>query len=165
MNTAFVSLGSNMGNAEEHVAQARLALSVLADVRLEAVSPLYFTEPQGLRDQHWFVNQVLQLACASHWRGDTFLHSLLEVESRLGRVRSADAPRYGPRCIDIDLLLFGDEVRTESFCQLPHPQMHKRAFVLVPLQDIAPQVTIAGIRVDKILKNLTYSVEGQRILQ
>lgn len=165
MNTAFVSLGSNMGDAQNHVAEARHALAALPDVRLEAASPVYFTEPQGLHDQPWFVNQVLRLGCASRWQGDIFLQSLLDVESRLGRVRSPHAHRYGPRCIDIDLLLFGDEIRTEAHCQLPHPQMHKRAFVLVPLQDIAPQVTINGTCVVKILQSLTYSVEGQRILQ
>lgn len=165
MNTAFVSLGSNMGDAQEHVAQARQALTALPEVRLEAASPLYFTEPQGLRDQCWFVNQVLRLDCGPRWRGDILLQSLLEVESRLGRLRLPEAPRYGPRCIDIDLLLFGDEIRNDKHCQLPHPQMHKRAFVLVPLQDIAPQVTINGARVDKILQTLTYSVEGQKILQ
>lgn len=165
MNTAFVSLGSNLGDAQGTLAKARQALSNLRDVQLVAASPVYFTEPQGVRDQPWFVNQVLQLACADDWQGSTFLQSLLAVESRLGRVRTADTQRYGPRCIDIDLLLFGNEILDSPECHLPHPQMHKRAFVLVPLRDIAPQVTIAGATVDKILQSLTYSVEGQRILQ
>lgn len=165
MNTAFVSLGSNLGDAQDTLAKARLSLSRLQAVKVEAASPLYFTEPQGLRDQPWFVNQVLQLACDNCWQGSTFLQALLEIEAKLGRVRTASSPRYGPRCIDIDLLLFGSERLDSPECQLPHPRMHQRAFVLVPLQDIAPQVTIAGATIDEILQRLTYSVEGQRILQ
>lgn len=165
MKTAFVSLGSNLGNAQGTLAKARLSLSDMQGVQLEAASPLYFTEPQGLRDQPWFVNQVLQLACDDCWQGRTFLQALLAIEAQLGRVRTTDSQRYGPRCIDIDLLLFGNESLDSPECQLPHPRMHQRAFVLVPLQDIAPQVTIAGAAVDKILQGLTYSVEGQRILQ
>lgn len=165
MKTAFVSLGSNLGDAQATLAKARQALSDLQGTQLVAASPLYFTEPQGLRDQPWFVNQVLQLVCDDSWQGRTFLQALLTIETRLGRVRTLGSQRYGPRCIDIDLLLFGDESLDSPECQLPHPRMHQRAFVLVPLQDIAPQVTIGGATVDKILQGLTYFVEGQRILQ
>lgn len=166
MRRAFVSLGSNMGNSQETLSQARDAIAAFNGVRLDAASPIYSTEPQGLHDQPWFVNQVLQLSCSDSWHSDTFLQALLEVEAQLGRVRSPDAAlRNGPRCIDIDLLLFGDEHSSQPQCQLPHPRMHKRAFVLVPLRDIAPQVTIGGTSVDNILQGLTYSIEGQRILQ
>ncbi|MEG2172180.1 MAG: 2-amino-4-hydroxy-6-hydroxymethyldihydropteridine diphosphokinase [Desulfovibrionaceae bacterium] len=166
MITVFISLGSNLGDAQGALAKARIAVAALEGVDITAASPLYKTEPQGFHDQPWFVNQVLQLACAEHWQPSTLLHALLHVETCLGRVRSSNAAvRFGPRCIDIDLLLFGNEHCLQPSCQVPHPRMHERAFVLVPLQDIAPQVTIAGTRIDKLLQDLAYSVKDQRILQ
>lgn len=166
MIPAFVSLGSNLGDPKTFLAQARKALSDLEGIHIIAESPVYSTEPQGIKDQNWFFNQVIELACSSDWQPELLVERFLVVESRLGRLRSADPElRNGPRCIDIDLLLFGDIRSFSSTCQLPHPRMHTRAFVLVPLQDIAPEVSIDGTKVKDLLQKLVYSVKGMRILQ
>lgn len=166
MITAFVSLGSNMGDSEDWLAQGRAALAALEGVRVDALSPIYHTEPQGLREQPWFANQVLRLQCAKSWQAQTLMQALLQAETDLGRVRATDpALRNGPRCIDMDLLLFGDVVSAEAFCCLPHPRMKERAFVLVPLRDIDPKVSILGQTVEELLQCLSYSLEGQRIRQ
>lgn len=166
MISAFVSLGSNTDNAGAYLAQARSALAGLEGVTIIRQSPQYQTEPQDLKEQAWFTNQVLELGCSPEWQPENLLHSLLMVESALGRVRSTDSSlRYGPRCIDIDLLLFGKTTCNSPTCQLPHPRMHLRAFVLVPLQDIAPEVSIHGTKLKDLLQRLVYSVDGLCIRQ
>lgn len=166
MITAFVSLGSNLGDPETYLAQARKALSDLEGIQIVTESPVYSTEPQGIKDQNWFCNQVLELACSPEWHAELLLQGLLRIETSLGRTRyNAPELRNGPRCIDIDLLLFGNVLSASSTCQIPHPRMHTRAFVLVPLQDIAPEVSISGTKVKDLLQNLVYSVKGMRILQ
>ena len=107
---AYVSLGSNSADAERMLQLAREALGNLPHVRLGAVSPIYATEPQGFADQPWFLNQVVELFVARSWQPCAFVEALLQMEAGLGRVRSADpALRFGPRAIDADLLLFGQQ--------------------------------------------------------
>ena len=165
-HTAFVCLGSNLGDAESNLALARKGLAALADVRLVCASSVYMTEPQDHADQPWFRNQVVQLWLGARYQPEALLRDLLELEARLGRVRSTDpALRYGPRCIDIDLLLI-DALRLETpFCTLPHPRMTRRAFVLEPLAEIAPGLAVAGKPVEAWLARLSYRREGSRIFQ
>ena len=167
MVEAYVGLGSNMGDAEGCLREALDALSRMPGALLDKVSPLYRTEPQGMADQPWFVNAVARLRCAPSWTAELFLEALLATETRLGRVRSSDpALRFGPRTIDLDLLLFGEERRTSPRCTLPHPRLAQRAFVLVPLRDIAPRVIIAdGITVTQALEALSYTTVGGKIYQ
>lgn len=164
---AFVSLGSNMGNAGAYLDRALEALAALPRVHLHALSPRYLTQPQGVRDQPWFTNQVAHLACAPPYTAGGLLAALLDVEARLGRVRHSDALlRYAPRCIDLDLLLFGDEHSDDPVCTLPHPRLVERAFVLVPLRDIAPKSHVAhGVTPEQALEKLVYSVQSEKIFQ
>jgi 2-amino-4-hydroxy-6-hydroxymethyldihydropteridine diphosphokinase len=135
-----VGIGSNLDNPAAHVREAFRALDDLPDTRLVRRSSLYRSEPQGYRDQPEFVNAVAELDTA----GDaaSLLAGLQAIEERAGRRRSFP---NAPRTLDLDLLLFDAARIAEPGLQVPHPRMHERAFVLVPLLEIAPQVFIPGI--------------------
>ena len=134
---AYVALGSNLGEREVLLRAAIEQLSQLPETRLGKVSSLYDTAPVGELDQPNFLNAVVQLETALTAR--QLLWNLLLVERRLGRVRHV-AQRYGPRTIDLDLVLFGDQVIDTPDLKLPHPEYHRRAFVLVPLAEIEPKL-------------------------
>ena len=166
MTTAFVCTGSNMGDAEEHLKKAIAALDSSPGVRVSAASSLYRTEPQGRKDQPWFLNQVLRLDCDDCVSAERLLDAMLEKELELGRVRDP-LDRFGPRAIDMDLLLFGQEVHSATpHLILPHPRMHERAFVLIPLAELAPDLHVPGQDcVKKLLRKLDYRLEGSDIFQ
>ena len=166
MIQAFVCLGSNIGDAEAHLARARRELASLPGVTVSAVSSLYRTEPQGRKDQPWFMNQVVQLDCADSVTALRLLDGMLEKEHVMGRVRDA-GDHFGPRVIDMDLLLFGNEQHAENaHLILPHPRMEERAFVLVPLLEIAPGLIMPdGRTVRSLLEKLSYRLEGDAIFQ
>lgn len=136
---------------------------------LDAASRVYHTEPQEKRDQPWFANQVVRVLCRPPVSAPSLLESLLAIEVELGRDRTAGegAPeRFGPRVIDLDLLLFGDEVLRTERLELPHPRMAERAFVLVPLVEIAPEATLPdGRTAAEALAALDYALEGDEIRQ
>lgn len=163
--TAYVGLGSNLGDGAVRLAAAREAVAAFIGLRPGAASSLYRTEPQGFRDQPFFTNQVLQLHCDPALRPDALLDRLLKAESALGRVREGVA-RFGPRTVDLDLLLFGNEVMNSQRLTLPHPRMLERAFVLVPLAEIAPDLRLPqGTSVRSALGRLPYRLEGDVIYQ
>lgn len=163
---AYVSLGSNSADAERMLHLAREALGKIPHARLGALSPIYTTEPQGFADQPWFLNQVVELFLASCWQACSFVEALLEMEAGLGRVRSTDpALRFGPRAIDADLLLFGQQRSDDARCLVPHPRLTQRAFALVPLLDVAPDIHIDGISAAVWLSRLKFEKSGQRISQ
>jgi 2-amino-4-hydroxy-6-hydroxymethyldihydropteridine diphosphokinase len=135
----FVALGANLGNAVLTVQAAILALRELPQTEFVAASSLYRTAPMGLRDQPDFINAVVELIAVSP--APTILESLFEIEARFGRRRSV---KNAPRTLDLDLLLYGDEVSDDLQLTLPHPRLHERAFVLAPLAEIAPHLTIPG---------------------
>ncbi len=165
MPDAFISLGSNAPDAEFQLGRARRVLEGFAPCRIAAASSVYRTEPQGYKSQPWFANQVLRLECALSTKPEDLLRFMLEKELELGRVRDP-ANRFGPRVIDMDLLLFGGEVRRTEFLELPHPRMAERAFVLVPLLEIAPDTALPdGRRVSDLLVRLNYRLEGSNIFQ
>ncbi|MCR5812958.1 MAG: 2-amino-4-hydroxy-6-hydroxymethyldihydropteridine diphosphokinase [Desulfovibrio sp.] len=159
----FVGLGSNLGKAQENVALAAEAVADLPGCESLRLSSFYETAPQDYPDQPWFINAVLMLSVEDS-EPPVFLARLLELEQRLGRVREG-VPRFGPRRIDLDLLLFGNRVLTTPFCTLPHPRMLKRAFVLCPLAEIAPEYLILGKTAAEYLAQLTWHREGLRIFQ
>jgi len=164
MISAFICLGSNMHNPPQQLAAARKALSALPDARLRATSPVYRTEPQGNTEQPWFHNQVAHLVCKARWHAPALLDALLAIELALGRQRSGE--HFAPRCIDLDLLLFGTELcKNEQLC-LPHPRMFERAFVLVPLHDIAPELVFPdGRSLHSCLAALSYRLQADCIYQ
>ena len=136
---AFIALGSNLAEPERQVTQAFAALTQLPQTRLLAQSSLYRSAPVGYTEQADFINAVAQLetGLAPH----DLLQSLLGIEHTFGRVRDF---RNAPRTLDLDLLLYGDLMFHEPGLTLPHPRMHERAFVLLPLVEIAPDCDIPG---------------------
>ncbi len=135
----FIALGANLGDPVATVRAAIDALRELPDTEFVAASSLYRTAPVGLRHQPDFINAVVELVAVSP--APTFLETLFAIEARFGRQRSV---RNAPRTLDLDLLLFGDELSDDPRLTLPHPRMHERAFVLAPLAEIAPQLQIPG---------------------
>lgn len=132
----------------------------------DAQSPIYRTEPQGpVKDQPWFHNCVVRLKAASDiWAPEGLLSTLQAVEAQMGRVRGEVAG--GPRVIDLDLLLFGDVAMHSEYLTLPHPRMLERAFVLVPLRDIAPGLVLRdGRTIEQALSGLSYRLDGRTISQ
>lgn len=130
---AFIGLGSNLGEREVTVRAALEQLAQLPDTSLLRVSSLYDSEPVGPEEQPDFVNAVAQVDTGLSAR--QLLWNLLLIEKRLGRVR---AQKWGPRTIDLDLLLFGDQVIDDDDLRVPHPEITRRAFVLAPLAELEP---------------------------
>lgn len=131
----------------------------------DAQSPVYKTEPQGYKDQPWFCNCVVRLKAASDiWAPEGLLSTLQAVEAQMGRTRGEIVG--GPRNIDLDLLMFGDVEMQGEYLSLPHPRMMERAFVLVPLRDIAPGLVFRdGRTIDQALSSLSYTLNGRNISQ
>jgi 2-amino-4-hydroxy-6-hydroxymethyldihydropteridine diphosphokinase len=142
MASAWIGLGSNLGQTESNLIRALQALDDLPETLILRVSSAYLTPPWGGIDQDDFLNAVCELATAL--APQALLKALLEIEEALGRVR--DGPRWGPRVLDLDLLVFDDRVVRTPRLTLPHPRLHERAFVLVPLHEIAPDLIIPGQR-------------------
>jgi len=136
---AYVALGSNLGDRRAHLAAALLALDALPATRLLAASPVYETAPLGPAGQQDYLNAVARVATtlAPH----ALLDALLAIEQSRGRVRRE---RWGPRTLDLDLLLHGDTALQDPRLTLPHPAMLGRAFVLTPLHDLAPDLVLSG---------------------
>lgn len=137
---AFIGLGANLGAAADTVAAAAAALDELPDTRLLAVSSLYGSAPVGYLDQPDFVNAVAMVETGLSPRA--LLDELFGLEARFGRERSF---RNAPRTLDLDLLLFGRQRADDPALILPHPRLHERGFVLVPLAELAPDLTIDGL--------------------
>ncbi|MCA1978916.1 MAG: 2-amino-4-hydroxy-6-hydroxymethyldihydropteridine diphosphokinase [Thiobacillus sp.] len=137
---ATVGLGANLNDPAAQIEYAFAELDRLPDTRLVARSSLYASAPVGYVDQPDFVNAVAQVETALSPRA--LLAALLDIEHRHGRERSF---RNAPRTLDLDLLLYGDARFHEEGLTLPHPRMHERAFVLLPLLEIAPDALIPGI--------------------
>ena len=148
MTRAYVALGANLGDRE---AAIRRAAELIGATRLSA---LIETEPWGFADQPRFLNAVAELETELAPRA--LLDRLLAVERELGRTR--EGPRYGPRTIDLDLLLYGDEQLDEPGLTVPHPRLHERRFVLEPLAELAPDAFVPGQgQVQELLASLAAS--------
>ncbi len=135
-----------------HIRQAIAKLRQLKGTEIVKASSVYETEPEGHENRPWFLNTVLELD--TNLRPLSLLELLLDIESQMGRKRNR---RYGARNIDLDLLLFDDLVIDSDKLTLPHPRMHKRRFVLVPLVKIAPKVEHPVLKknVEKLLEELS----------
>lgn len=146
---AWIGLGANLGDPAQAIRRAFDALASLEDTRLVATSRLYRTPAWGVTAQPDFVNAVAHLSTRLTPRA--LLERLLEIERNAGRDRR-DAPRWGPRALDLDLLLHGDATSDAPDLTLPHPHLHERAFVLVPMAELAPALVVPGHgRVDALL--------------
>lgn len=146
MRTVYISIGSNLGDRIAYIEKALRLLNALEKIRLTKVSSYYETEPVGCLDQGKFINAAFSLETAHH------PHPLLEIlqgiESSLERERTI---RWGPRTVDLDILFYGDTILHNHVLTIPHPRLTERAFVLVPMAEIA--------------SSLLHPVTGKTILQ
>lgn len=151
----YVALGANLG---EPIVTVRAAISVLRDLpgmQLVSASSLYRTAPVGLKHQPDFINAVVAIDGMSSAPTDAriFIQALFRIEEMFGRQREPSGARNLARTLDLDLLLYNDQISDDPSLTLPHPRMHQRAFVLAPLAEIAPDLTIPGHgRVASLLK-------------
>ena len=141
MPRAYIALGSNLGDREETIRAAVDALAAEPGIAVVTASTLIETEPVGVVDQPRFINGVA--AVDTDLSARTLLDVLLDVERRFGRQREGAAPQ-GPRTLDLDLLLYGDEEIDEPGLRVPHPRLHEREFVLGPLAELAPSLEVPG---------------------
>jgi 2-amino-4-hydroxy-6-hydroxymethyldihydropteridine diphosphokinase len=154
----YVGLGTNLGDKEFNLKQALAALSSCPGINLEAVSSFYLTEPRGRTDQDWFLNAAARIG--TNLAPQVLLTTLQAIEASLGRVREVP---WGPRTIDLDILLYGNRVINTVNLTVPHPRLKERAFVLIPLAELAPELILpTGERV-AALKELV-KVSNQQVL-
>ncbi len=159
---AYISLGSNLGDTNKNLSNACDHIENLHNTKILKKSSIYLTEPQGLKDQPWFANQVLKVK-VQDMEPITFLHKLLKIEIFMGRKRNT---RWGPRIIDLDLILFENKIINTKELTLPHPRMIKRAFVLVPLLEISPEVKLpSGEEVKKYLQKINFVQKDNKLWQ
>ena len=151
-STVYLSLGGNLGDPAASMATALRLLDADDDTRVIAVSSLYRTPPWGKLDQPDFLNAAAEISTALAPRA--LLDLCLEAERKLKRVREE---RWGPRLIDIDILVFGDRIIHETGLEVPHPRMLERAFVLAPLAEIAPELAVGGRSVSERLSGVDTS--------
>lgn len=148
MTLVYIALGGNLGNRRENLERAVELLRADPDLEVVGVSSLRETEPVGVVDQPRFLNGALAVETALGAR--PLLDRLLAVERALGRERTG--PRFGPRTVDLDLLLYGDETIDEPGLTVPHPRLAERRFVLEPLAELDPGLTLPdGRRVGDLL--------------
>ncbi len=135
MHSAYIGFGSNIGNRLSYIENAIHTLSQAKGITLQEISSLYETDPIGYETQAKFLNGVV--AIKTRLSPHTLLHTLKEIEITVGRRHRT---RWGPREIDMDILIYGDTCLQTSNLVIPHPEMHLRRFVLVPLAEIAPDI-------------------------
>jgi 2-amino-4-hydroxy-6-hydroxymethyldihydropteridine diphosphokinase len=141
MTRSFVGLGANLEDPPAQIARALELLAAEDGIELVGVSSLRETDPVGFEDQPRFLNGAAELRTSLSARA--LLERLLAIERHLGRVRD-EGPRFGPRTIDLDLLLHGDEQIDEPGLQIPHPRLHERRFALEPLAELDPALELPG---------------------
>lgn len=156
MTLAYLGLGSNMGDREAQIEAALKAIGVLPSTRVLRASPLYESAPWGPVEQPNYLNMVVEVETGLDPRA--LLEGCKEIERKQGRL---DGERWGPRPIDIDILLYGDETLKFSGLKVPHPRMWARRFVLLPLADLRPDLAAPdGRPIEEILGDVHIAEQG-----
>ena len=160
-HTAYICVGSNLGDKLENCRRGVARLTRDASSRLVEESTVYQTEPVDYRDQDWFVNYAVKIETLLEPMD--LLDRLKSIESEVGRIRSS--VRFGPRVLDMDIIFYDELVMDHGMLVIPHPRMHKRRFVLKPLCDIDPLIyhPVLGRTVQSLLEELDET--GQRITE
>ncbi len=158
---AYISVGSNLGHKLENCRNGIAALTRSADIEFIDQSPIYRTEPVDYQDQDWFVNYAVKIETVLDPL--SLLNILKSIELEAGRV--PQAIRFGPRVLDLDIILYDDVVQNDSRLTIPHPRMHKRRFVLKPICDIDPDINHPVLQQTMLdlLENL--AEDGQGIIE
>lgn len=150
MKEVYLGLGSNLGVREDNLLNALRSLGAISGIKLEDCSSIYETEPLGYLEQPSFLNLVVKIN-AQLMPGE-LLNVCQEIEQRLGRKRTI---HWGPRTIDVDLLLYGEDVYSDERLVIPHPRLKERAFVIVPLQELGLTILpVSGEKIDDLVKKL-----------
>ena len=150
MVMAYIGLGSNLDKPAARIAGAIQSIGQIPATTLLCFSSSYRSRPQGPQNQPDYINAVAQVD--TRLTAEQLLECLQAIEKQQGRVRTQ---RWGPRTLDLDLLLFGDIVLRSDTLTVPHPEMHRRAFVLYPLYEIAPDIEIPGQgRIERLLRGI-----------
>ena len=159
MTSAFVGIGSNLGDRRRNGLKSLAMMDQIPDCRVLGRSEWYLTRPVGVEGQEWYVNGVAHLSTGLAARD--LLHHLLSIEEKLGRTRPA---HWAARTIDLDILLFGDEVVDTPDLKIPHPLMAHRRFVLVPLAQLVPGLRhpVLDLTVAELLQRLPE--DGQEVV-
>ena len=155
LQNAYVSLGSNLGDRAGYLILAVRGM-LAAGIDVIRLSSIYETQPVEYTDQPMFLNMVAELRGTTLPPPEQLLARMLRIEYALGRIRDV---RLGPRTIDLDLLLYKDEVRDTEFLRLPHPRLHQRRFVLAPLNELVPtlQHPALGHPINELLEEVADS--------
>lgn len=161
MAEVYLGLGSNLGDRAGYLRQALDEIAALKDCRVVAESPIYETSPMGPPDQGAFLNGAAHLRTGL--RPIELIHAFQAIEQRLGRPATDQRQHWGPREIDIDLLLYDDQIINEHGLTLPHPGLHQRWFVLKPLADLKPDLMhpALGQTIDELLQAVVANSEQQ----
>ena len=151
MERAYIGIGSNLGDRFQHCRAALEKIEKLAGCRVEAHSNWYLTKPVGVQNQDWYVNGVVSVSTTL--TPQALLADLLAIEADMGRIRKS---KWEPRIIDIDILLYGEKVIDEVHLKIPHPLMHLRRFVLVPLVQLDPGLVhpVMGLSMIELLEKI-----------
>ncbi len=159
MNKAYLLTGGNIGNRKAFLLQARKLLLQYCG-KITAASSFYETAAWGNTDQSPFLNQALEITTTLNSR--QLIRKILKIEKLMGRIRKE---KYGPRNIDIDILLFNAEVQDISFLKVPHPEMQKRRFALLPLAEIAPALIHPVLKksIQELLNDCSDTLEVKKI--
>lgn len=136
MKTAYIGIGSNLGDPENNCLEAVDRIGRIPSCKVTRVSRMYRTEPVGVNGQEWYLNCVAEIS--SGISAKRLMERLLAIEKDMGRVR--EGGRWQARIIDLDILMFGMELIHEDNLTVPHPLMHRRRFVIVPMVDLAPDL-------------------------
>lgn len=157
MKTAYLGLGTNLGEREGNLLEAARRLAADQRVTVLRASSIYETAPREMLDQPWFLNQVLEIE--TELLPVTLFQRAKRVEREMGRRQGG--VRYGPRVIDIDILLYGDAVVDTELLQVPHPRIAERRFVLEPLAELVPALRHPVLK--RSMRELLAGVAGQEI--
>jgi 2-amino-4-hydroxy-6-hydroxymethyldihydropteridine diphosphokinase len=158
VSKAFILIGGNLGNRLENLQEVVRLIEKYCG-KIISQSSIYETAAWGKKDQPDFLNQVLEIE--TNLQPRKLINTVLEIEKMMGRERDE---KYGPRIIDIDILFFNEEVVDESFLKIPHPELQKRRFVLIPLAEIAPHLNHPVLKknIDQLLKECKDGLEVKR---
>jgi len=157
----YIGLGSNLGNKSKNIQNALDFIANIEGVNIKRLSSLYLTAPWGRTDQDDFINQVIEIE--TNLSALNLLHRLQDIEIKLGRQRIG---KWGPRIIDLDVLLYGEETIHLEELQVPHPYLLERLFVLIPLAEIDAELEFPdGTKIREVLSRARARLEGNDIIK
>jgi 2-amino-4-hydroxy-6-hydroxymethyldihydropteridine diphosphokinase len=159
MNTVYIGVGSNLGNPHRNCLEAILKIGLIPECKITGLSHLYRTEPVGIKKQAWYVNGVVALSTRMEPR--QLLDSLLLIEKDMGRVRQGEM--WEARIIDLDILLFDARIIHENDLTVPHPLMHTRRFVMLPMAHLSPQLRHPSLGKTMVELLETIPLDGQLV--